>query len=453
MRKSTWGIAYEPLRIAELTGPARQNSSMEQHAVPQDITGFKFKLVGDMTLKQFAELAAGAVLAYLFYASSLPSFFKLPLTIIFALFGIALAFFPVEERPLDTWIINFLRAIYRPTLYVWKKDSFVLAISSGSPRPLPPKSAPPASDEASLGLGLWPKPSPKEPPAPPPAKEASLPPPPPPAPKPALSVEELEKLRQQKIAELEEAKKKLQEATKEAKTEAFQAKVGASVVTVDQLTKMREATLAQKDNARVQEINAEQGELNKLIAQNKTLMTQIEALRSKITTLSGTDITPLESQLTALSAQKDRLSREIASLQEKLASERVAPLTQPQYQQTRPIIAGPGVRVVPRPQGSPPLISLTDRPNIVNGLILDERGAPIDDAIIIIKDKAGNSIRALKTNRIGQFLVSTPLENGTYYLEIERPGYAFDVLEVTLTGQVLTPIEIPARKITVAPSG
>ena len=62
----------------------------EQHAVPQDITGFQFKLVGDMTLKQFGELAFGVIMAYLFYASSWHPILKWPLTLFFGFFGVAL---------------------------------------------------------------------------------------------------------------------------------------------------------------------------------------------------------------------------------------------------------------------------------------------------------------------------------------------------------------------------
>ena len=36
---------------------------MEQHAIPQQISNYEFKLVGDMTLKQFLKAAAGIVLA------------------------------------------------------------------------------------------------------------------------------------------------------------------------------------------------------------------------------------------------------------------------------------------------------------------------------------------------------------------------------------------------------
>ena len=76
-----------------------------------------------MTLKQFLELALGLLLAYLFFASNLIFIFKWPLIILSILFGAGLAFFPIEDRPLDQWIINFLKAIYAPTRFIWKKTN------------------------------------------------------------------------------------------------------------------------------------------------------------------------------------------------------------------------------------------------------------------------------------------------------------------------------------------
>jgi len=98
---------------------------MQQHSVPQNVTQYQFRLVGDMTLKQFLELAGGLVLAYLFYASNLIVVIKWPFALLSIFFGIALAFFPIEERPLDVWIINFLKSIYAPTRYIWKKTNKV----------------------------------------------------------------------------------------------------------------------------------------------------------------------------------------------------------------------------------------------------------------------------------------------------------------------------------------
>lgn len=94
---------------------------MEQHPVPQQISSYQFRLVGDMTLKQFFELAGGVVVAIIFYATKLPFIIKWPLIIFFVLFGAALAFLPIEERPLEQWIIAFFRSIYSPTQYTWRK--------------------------------------------------------------------------------------------------------------------------------------------------------------------------------------------------------------------------------------------------------------------------------------------------------------------------------------------
>ena len=96
---------------------------MQQHSIPQNVTQYQFRLVGDMTLKQFLELAGGGLLAYLFFASNLIFFIKWPLVILSILLGAGLAFFPVEDRPLDQWIINFLKAIYAPTRFIWQKTN------------------------------------------------------------------------------------------------------------------------------------------------------------------------------------------------------------------------------------------------------------------------------------------------------------------------------------------
>lgn len=96
---------------------------MQQHPIPQNVTQYQFRLVGDMTLKQFLELAGGGLLAYLFFASNLIFIIKWPLIIVSFLFGAALAFFPLEDRPLDQWIINFVKAIYMPTRFIWQKTN------------------------------------------------------------------------------------------------------------------------------------------------------------------------------------------------------------------------------------------------------------------------------------------------------------------------------------------
>lgn len=96
---------------------------MEQHAIPQNISSYQFRLVGDMTLKQFFQLAGGFLVALLFYSTPIIGIVKWPFVIVSAILGIALAFLPLEERPLERWIFAFFRAIYAPTMYFWKKTA------------------------------------------------------------------------------------------------------------------------------------------------------------------------------------------------------------------------------------------------------------------------------------------------------------------------------------------
>src|SRR3989344_5295312 len=101
---------------------------MEQHPVPRNISSFQFHLVGDMTLKQFGYLAGGVIIAYIVYKLPLPSIITLPIAFLIALTGVAFAFLPIQERPLDRWLIAFIKSIYSPTQFIWRKDNPPLAL-------------------------------------------------------------------------------------------------------------------------------------------------------------------------------------------------------------------------------------------------------------------------------------------------------------------------------------
>jgi hypothetical protein len=94
---------------------------MEQHPIPQNISSYQFRLVGDMTLKQFFQLASGLLVGFIFYSLPILGIIKWPFAILSGILGIALAFLPLEERPLEKWIFAFFRAIYTPTEFLWKK--------------------------------------------------------------------------------------------------------------------------------------------------------------------------------------------------------------------------------------------------------------------------------------------------------------------------------------------
>ena len=102
---------------------------MEQHPIPQDVTGFQFKLIGNMTVKQFAYLATGGVLAVLFYYAPVFILLKLLMIPLCAGLGAALAFLPIEGRPMDLMLSNFVKDLLAPTQYVYQKEGGLLAIS------------------------------------------------------------------------------------------------------------------------------------------------------------------------------------------------------------------------------------------------------------------------------------------------------------------------------------
>jgi len=95
--------------------------SHKQHAVPQNVMSVEFKLIGDLTMRQFAYVFIAGVLAYLSYVFFV-GIFRWPLVFLIAFGGIGFAFIPVQERGMDEWIINFFRAMYSPTQRIWRKQ-------------------------------------------------------------------------------------------------------------------------------------------------------------------------------------------------------------------------------------------------------------------------------------------------------------------------------------------
>ncbi len=98
---------------------------MKDHPIPQDVTGYKFHIVGNMTLKQFGIIVFGVIVAFVIYQLKLPALIAWPFIILFGGGGLVAAFVPIEERPLDHWILTFLRTLYRPTQFFWKRSATV----------------------------------------------------------------------------------------------------------------------------------------------------------------------------------------------------------------------------------------------------------------------------------------------------------------------------------------
>jgi len=93
---------------------------MKQHSVPQEIMSVEFNLFGAMTIRQFGYVAGAGGLGYFMYLI-MPGVLRWPSAGACVIFGLALAFIPINDRPLDQYVTNFLVSLRNPTRRVWRK--------------------------------------------------------------------------------------------------------------------------------------------------------------------------------------------------------------------------------------------------------------------------------------------------------------------------------------------
>jgi len=94
---------------------------MENHPIPQDVTGFKFKLIGSVTVKQFLYILGAGALCGVLFIMPLPFIIKWPLIVTLAGLGAGLAFLPIEGRPMDVMLVNFLKALPAENRFIFHK--------------------------------------------------------------------------------------------------------------------------------------------------------------------------------------------------------------------------------------------------------------------------------------------------------------------------------------------
>lgn len=101
---------------------------MEQHPIPRQITSFEFKLIGFMTLKQFLYLVIFAPLGYIASVIFPLPFVNVLVGLAVAALGVALAFLPINDRPLDIWIRNIWKRLNSPTQFTYHKHNQPIAL-------------------------------------------------------------------------------------------------------------------------------------------------------------------------------------------------------------------------------------------------------------------------------------------------------------------------------------
>lgn len=400
---------------------------MENHPIPQDITGFQFKLIGNMTIKQFAYLATGSIIAWIFFSLPISVFIKLPFSFLFALLGIAFAFLPIEGRPMDIMILNFSKALFNPTQYVFEKVGGSLYIQTHPPEAKQPVSQ--TSDEKqnlaaylstlqkpinklderemgffkSLALLFAPAPL-KTPVANQPSTGAYI-----------IS------------AEFDDEKKKT-EPVKETRSPDE----SALVPEVSELEK-EELSLSQKlEKTKLAFDMAKEEEAQQLIKGREELY---QSAHQKVL--------EIEKLLNETLLQKQTLESELLRLKRELDEKNKEAFTPGilTYQKKE----SQNVRSIPQNMGKSVGIPIAPEfPNMITGIIKDPRGNSLPNILVEVKDKTGNPVRAFKTNALGQFQASTPLSNGTYRIEFEDPKSQnkFDIIEFIASGQIILPIEV-----------
>ena len=321
---------------------------MEQHPVPQQISSYEFRLVGDMTLKQFFQLAGGALIALLIYSTEINPFVKWPFIVFFSLLGAALAFLPFEGRPLEKWIVAFFKSIYSPTLYFWRKSEKPYVFFAQVPT---------QQELATVGQLKTPLPSPALP-------------------------------------------------------------ESAPVVTLEQ---EEQSFLKKLTNLFSAPATAQQ-----LIAPQPKAPLQIPEE-------APTPITPLPFRPKPAVEQKEQKPLAKVSPPPTVS---VAPTVMPQ---AAPLDHSAQFSREAAPPNPP------TQPNIIVGQVMDPEGKIAEATIIEIRDDVGRPVRAFRTNRVGHFLIATPLASGKYKLIAEKEGCVFDPINIEAKGEIIPPIAIRAK--------
>ena len=398
---------------------------MENHPIPQDITGFQFKLIGDMTIKQFAYLAAGIVVAWILFVLPLISIIKLPLAALSVFFGVGMAFLPIEGRPMDLMVSNFAKALFSPTQFVYQKTGGHLwqptpPVKTKSPQMLADNRTQTSSlsgEKLKEYLNSLPK-------------------------RPKNQLDQKEMVFFESLANLyTHSQAAPQVLTPQTPQAHLYANTPVNQTQQVQPQKQPEKSDSQAPSDEEKALKNETQVLQQELAQAKAQ--EANQVNSQQYQEAHQKVLDLEAQLNDTAKQKQDLERQIAELQKRLTTENKQVFTPSAAQapkgETR------NVRTVPQSLGkSVGLPIAPEFPNLVTGIVKDPRGNPLANILVEIKDGEGNPVRAFKTNPLGQFASATPINNGTYTIEFEdtKGENKFDVIQFSATGQIILPIEV-----------
>lgn len=313
-----------------------------------------------MTLKQFFQIAGGALISLLFYSTNLPVLIKWPLILFFAMLGVALAFLPFQERPLEAWIMAFFKSVYSPTIFTWNKSVQGLSFYRDDVS-APKENVVSPGGDAKLQEYL--------------SNTAAT------AEKPARSLEINEVSFLSRLAGLF----------------SFYQKPATHPQSV--VTPITSAPEIQK------QILIPQTPIPTMQRQQNPAKLVTEETGQKTGGLSTFSVSPSSFSKSSEGLTAAEFSAEAA------------------------------------PPGPP------TTPNTIVGQVLNTQGGIIEGAILEVKDMSGRPLRALKSNKLGHFLVVTPLQNGKYEIITEKDDYGFKPITFEAIGGIIPPIAIQGKAL------
>lgn len=386
---------------------------MENHPIPQDVTGFQFKLIGDMTIKQFAYLAVGVIFAWITFSLPITKLITFPIAVVFGGLGAMMAFLPIEGRPFDVMIGNYFKALFSPTQYIYQKVGghiwFPEPTTSGQ-KPIQNASA--SHVDSSQKLNDFLKTLPQKP-------------------KNKLDEKEMDFLNSLGFS---------------SPPPQINAQPSSTHSGYDKLIQAERPMNLGQDNPIMQ---AEKSENKELKQKEVELERELDEAKKEETIQIGhhnygqahQKVLNLEKLLSDVISQKQTLENQISALKQKMTPEQnispfdavVKKAEDKSSQKTqKPAGAFSGLPFSP------------DVPNLIMGVIKGPRQNPLPGILVEVKDISGNPVRAFKTNALGQFASATPLGNGTYSISLEDPKNQnkFNVTQLKAEGEVLMPLEI-----------
>lgn len=377
---------------------------MENHPIPQDITGFQFKLIGDMTVKQFAYIAAGAIIGWITYILPLPFIIKAPLAIVFGAIGTGFAFLQVSGRPLDLMIAHFFKAVFSPTQYIYQKQGASLWAKQEDPNML-------AGQQFKNFIKTKPK----------------------------------NKLDQKESVFFQNLNAYSAQAPNinvpNSIPSHYYARQGQPVAQPMPSPQAAEKIKVPEEN---QELIKTAALLEKELAQakaneQKQAQTDPQALLD-----AHQKVLELQKQMNEMLTQKEELEKKLIEIQKNMNSSN-SPVFTPSTATSAPAKETKFVRSIPHSMSqSVGLPSVPEFPNLLTGIIKDPRGNPLANVLVEVKDEEGNAVRAFKTNALGHFASATALNNGKYTISFEDPKgqNQFDSVAFEAKGEVIMPIEV-----------